>query len=153
MKNTFPVEKLVIEAGRTNPYSLSKPVRLNAGSQSFYKTVTCLLFIFLSFCLPAPAQQTSATSTKVIERVNSIERENQRLKEDISDLEEDQDDLKEKNKALEANLKEYEPLKNGIWVLTILGIGSLAGLAWLGFKHIPSKVNSQVDAIITKILT
>jgi hypothetical protein len=153
MTRTLPVENLVIEAGRTNPYSHSKTVRLKAGCQGFYKAITCLLFIFLSFCLPASAQRTSATSTKVIERINSIEQENQRLKDDISDLEEEQDDLKEKNKDLEATLKEYEPLKNGIWVLTVLGIGSLAGLAWLGFKHIPSKVNSQVDAIITKILT
>lgn len=153
MKKTLPVENLVVEQGISNTYSHSKSVRVNAGGQVFYKAVTCLLFIFLSFCLPASAQQASETTTKISERLNSIERENQRLKEDISDLEEEQDDLKDINKDLEARLKEYEPFKFWAWILGGLGVTSIIGIAFLYFKVIPGKVNSQVDAIITKILT
>jgi hypothetical protein len=152
MKKKLLVQNLGIEAKRSDEY-LSNPIKSNTNCRVFYKAVAGLLFLLLSCCIQAPAQQPPGTSTKIIERVNNIERENQGLKEDISDLEEKQADLKEKNKDLEADIKEYEPFKFWAWILGGLGFGSIIGLAFLYFKVIPGKVNSQVDTIITKILT
>jgi hypothetical protein len=74
------------------------------------------------------------------------------LKEDFSYLQRKQEDLQSKNKELEENLKEYEPFKFWAWILGVLGIGNIAGLLMLYCKVIPSKINSQVDEVIRKIL-
>lgn len=134
-------------------YTKAAFLRLGTGTRSLCKTVACLIIIMLSLSIQANARQPQVTNGKIVERLTAIERENQRLKEDITDLEDKHADLKEKNKELEAGLKEYEPFKFWAWILGILGVGSLLGLAWLYFKVIPGKVNSQVDEIIAKILT
>jgi hypothetical protein len=136
---------LSYDAGRTVPKTsicFRKPYLIIFGF---------LCFFYIS--LPSSAQKQRPTNDIIVERLNSLERENQRLREDITELKSENEELKSNDKELEAAVKEYEPLKNGIWILGIFGIGSAAGLLFLYFKFIPGKINSQVDIIIKKILT
>ncbi len=100
-----------------------------------------------------PAQFTQPSTAVLVERLNSLERENQRLSKDVADLERENEKLKAKDTELETELENYEPFKYWAYMLTLMGVGSIGGLVWLYFKVIPKKVSSQVDAIITKILT
>lgn len=102
--------------------------------------------LFTLLPCPVSAQATQPNAAVITERLNSIDRENQRLKEDIKELKEANDDLKEE-------IKEYEPFKYWSYVFTVLGLSSVAGILLLWFRIIPSKVSSQVDAIIAKLLT
>lgn len=123
-----------------------------------YKRLLKSLHLALFYCsllIPGVAisQQVQPTTGVVEERLNSLERENQRLRKDMTDQEDANKELKEKDKEIEASLKEYEPFKNWAWIMAILGISSVGGLALLYFKVIPNKVNNQVDAVIAKLLT
>ncbi|WP_347160314.1 hypothetical protein [Pontibacter chitinilyticus] len=104
------------------------------------------IVFFMSISIQAPAQQKLPSTEAIVERLSSLEKENQRLKEDIAVV-------KSENDELEASLKEYEPFKNWAWILSGLGFGSILGLAWMCLKVIPAKINKQVDEIINKILT
>ncbi|WP_370731230.1 hypothetical protein [Fibrella arboris] len=119
----------------------------------FMFNINLLRYLQYALCIGAMlisdtvfSQQPQPSINVVAERLNSIERENQQLREDITRLE-------DANKELTDSLKEYEPFKFWAWILAILGISSVGGLALLYFKVIPNKVNSQVDVIIAKLLT
>lgn len=164
MKKIRPLKNLFFYVSRINDLFLSKLLKshaferiiylkLSTSSQLLCKAAACLVFAFLSISIQATAKQPLTTNDKIVERIEAVERENQRLKEDLTDLKNKHTDLNDKNKELEAELKEYEPFKFWAWILGGLGFGNIIGLALLYYKVIPGKVNNQVDAIITKILT
>ncbi|WP_181309023.1 NARF domain-containing protein [Rufibacter sp. XAAS-G3-1] len=164
MRKHIPIENLTGNGENIEGRCLSQPLnrhtskktaflKLGTGARFLCKPVACLMFVMLSISIQATARQPRVTNGKIVERLTAIERDNQRLKEDIIELEGKHADLKEKNKELEAGLKRYEPFKFWAWILGGLGVGSILGLTWLYFKVIPGKVNSQVDEIIAKILT
>lgn len=136
-----------------------KKRKLSAGAVSrakgrhHYLSHIIVIGYLLASVEPSFAQKAKPSTEAIIERLNSLERENQRIRKDVSDLEAEDKDLESKNKELEENLKDYEPFKFWGWILTGLGIGNIIGIAWLYLKVIPSKVNKQVDAIIAKHLT
>lgn len=110
--------------------------------------------IFLLFIRSEAIAQSAQPNPAVLqERLNSLERENQRLRKDVADLEREAEKLKAKDDELEDGIDKYEPFKYWSYVLTILGISSVGGLLGLYFKVIPGKVNHQVDTVITKLLT
>lgn len=111
---------------------------------AFMAVILTICCMFLS--IKAPARQKLPSTEAIVERLNSLEKENQHLEKDVADL-------KKENDELEASLKEYEPFRFWAWILGGLGVTSVLGLLFLYFKMIPDKVNNQVDAVITKMLT
>ena len=112
-------------------------------------------FIFICVCLllfdfQVSAQQNSPNLEVVIERISSLERENQNLKENINFLRSQNNDLKAKHQELNASLKELQPFKYWTYILGLLGITSVVGLVVLYFKYIPSEVarlfNKKIEA-------
>jgi hypothetical protein len=101
----------------------------------------------------AKSQKAKVGEAALIQRLNSLEKETQALKTNVADLKRQNQIINEKNKELEDSIGDYEPFKYWSYILTLLGISSIGGLAVLYFKIIPGKVNGQVDAIITKLLT
>ena len=126
----FPQEALLL---KRNLVSLNKKLR------RFIFICVCLLF----FDFQVSAQQPSPNFDTVSEQLNSLERENYRLKEDIDFLKSQNGNLKSKYGELEKSLNELRPFKFWAWILGTLGVGSLLGLAWLYFEFIPEKVSEQ----------
>lgn len=140
-------EDEVIDVAAFTPKGLKPPKGLPMFNIKPLRYLHFALFVgSLLISGTAISQQTQPSTSVVAERLNSLERENQQLRKDITKLE-------DANKELTDSLKEYEPFKFWAWILAILGISSVGGLALLYFKVIPNKVNSQVDTIITKLLT
>lgn len=125
----------------TNPF---RQIRLTLCS------VAALILLIVGVSL---AQTTQPNTAVIVERLNSLERENQRFREDFKDLKKENEKLKEKDGDLEKSLKEYEPFKYWSYWLGLLGFVSVGGVILLWWKIIPKKVDTQVDAIITKLLT
>ena len=116
---------------------------------AIYSAVACIILITET----VTAQNVQPNTGAIVERLNSLERENQRLLTDVNALKLANERLKMKSDSFDESLKEYEPFKFWSYILGILGFSSIAGILILWFKVIPNKVKSQVDAIITKLLT
>lgn len=139
-------------SGSTKEASLITPLK----SILYYRQACIgitLSYFFLIIPIQASAQQKFLSTEVIVERINSLEKDNQRLREGITDLKRENDKLNSEYKELKASLKEYEPFKFWTWILGALGIGSILGLAWMCLKFIPTRINKQVDEIINKIFT
>lgn len=111
--------------------------------------IAVLVVFLLSFTV-----QGKTEIERSMEKVETLERQNQFRIEDLARANEKIKKIETDNQKLEAELNEYKPILDNIkLILSIFGLSVLGGLIYVYWMYVPKKVAELVDAKISSILT
>lgn len=108
-----------------------------------------LVVLLLSFIV-----QGKTEIERSMDKIETLERQNQFRIEDLARTNEKIKNLESTNQKLEAEINEYKPILDHLnWILSIFSVSVLGGLIYMYWKYVPKKVAELVDSKISSILT